>query len=251
MMFLTQLAQAHSFVTCTNYDSAKNQCCGFPKNYDKGYIVTSKSGYGFLNQGNAMECNADQKSAPADPKYPVAQVTPGGALVLTWPPQNHAGGQGSDGSSPRVAEAYVYDITGGAKTLLATLNFRNCVKGGTQTTTLCSGSIKAPAKAGAYNLMWAWEQNTGYYTTCFDLTVTDTPVNGVCSALDATPAPALAATGSTSQAPASGSPSESLTDVTASPLVSQPVSPGPAATPSIIPDTTTTTAGGKKCSKKY
>ncbi len=204
-MLFTAAIKAHSFLTCSNYDEEKQECCGFPNNYDLGYLQTGLLGYDFQNSGTDLKCKDGQDTADAN--YPAAQVKAGGDLILTWPPQNHA--KDGTGSSPRMDTVFLYENDSGTPKKIAEMNYQNCDASGSQTTTVCSGKFTVDLPVGEHDLIWAWELNEGFYTTCFKVEVTDAPENSVCVAMDGKPPKAEAGTAS------SGSPiGESATEST-------------------------------------
>ena len=205
-MLLFTNAFSHSYLSCSNYDLKNSKCCGFARNFDKGYLKTQRLGYKYKSETpNALDIDPMQTSTTYPAAHPMAQVAPGGSLVLTWPPNNHAFGKGEDGSSSTLKQAFIYDTK---KTKLATLDFTNCKGIGEkfskeQNQSQCSGEWKVNLPVGQHSLIWAWQQNKNeaYYTTAFDITVTNTPSNPTCEAADIVPKAPVAALGSGATSP--------------------------------------------------
>ena len=188
MIFLS-LGYSHSFVTCTDLRVSGNTftCKGFPRNYDKGYLGTSRSGFAYITKDSM--CESKQTKDSYSDKHPMAEVKPGGDLILTWPPQNHGKkGSNSNGGSPDVATAHLYwgkeadkepsSISEWKSNLFGDLDYQNCVDNGPQTESICSGKITIPSdlQQGIYSFAWYWSQNPGSdYSTCFDIKVTSSP----------------------------------------------------------------------------
>eukprot|EP00834_Sanchytrium_tribonematis_P004608 NODE_237_length_11991_cov_1.642899.p4 type:complete len:445 gc:universal NODE_237_length_11991_cov_1.642899:7357-8691(+) len=247
IMFFTTIF-AHSYMTCSDYHFDTNKCCGFGRNYDKGFLNTGKLGYKYQGQGpNAVSVDPQQTVASYG-SYPMAQVKPGGTLIITWPPNNHNFGGNSDGGSPNVDKVFIFSAED-TKTPIATLNWRNCLGLGTignpqQNLPQCSGAFKVNLALGTHALIWAWQQNKeeAYYTTGFDVLVTNTPSQTQCYQPDivpqkpegvATGANATTATNATTAATSAAAPAVPATPNAA--VDSAPVAPPAPAAPASVP----------------
>ena len=181
-------------MTCSNFDFAKGECCGFTRNFEKGYLQSSRLGYKFQPTPAGTVGIDPAQTIDSYGAHPMAEVAPGGVLVITWQPNNHAFGDGKDGSSPDVTKATIYEGDGSSKKVLTQMDFTNCNGIGghdapEQNQSQCSGAWKVDLPEGIHQVTWAWLQNTGEspYTTGFDVKVTKTPSNPICEKLDTIP----------------------------------------------------------------
>ena len=193
-MFFTSIAYSHSYLTCSDYVAESNECCGFARNFQK-YVDTAIRGYEFKTDvADEIKIDPAQTIDSYTTQYQMAQVAPGGSLVLTWPPNNHANGGNDDGSADTVKQAFIYEGDGSSGTKVATMDFTNCDQSferysdGT-INSLCSAEWKVDLPEGTYAFVWAWQHNSGeaYYTTAFDIKVTADPKRGECRPTDGKP----------------------------------------------------------------
>ena len=193
-MFFTSIAYSHSYLTCSDYVAESNECCGFARNFQK-YVATAIRGYEFKSDvKHEIKVDPAQTIDSYTPQYQMAQVAPGGSLVLTWPPNNHANGGDKDGSADTVKQAFIYEGDGSSGTKVATMDFTNCDQSYERNSegtinSLCSAVWKVDLPEGTYAFVWAWlhDDVDGYYTTAFDIKVTADPKRGECRPTDGKP----------------------------------------------------------------
>ncbi|KAF9974748.1 hypothetical protein BGZ73_001803 [Actinomortierella ambigua] len=103
----------------------------------------------------------------------------GGTLCIRWPAKNHAVPDEED-----LSEVFIYMSKANPKSdptqrefmknRVASLNYKNCTKGGSTDTWPCGGCFPLPSKIkpGHHVMQWRWRLNSNeWYTSCADIDV--------------------------------------------------------------------------------
>ncbi|KAF9551513.1 hypothetical protein EC957_008182 [Mortierella hygrophila] len=184
-LFIPSFTLAHSWLDCTNMlDSGT--CAGYPLGYPSRADIDINTKYTYLVQDrrpDAPVCQPGRQNIPGNNPYPIANVTPGQQMHLTWQPDGHL-----DDSRPSTIEVHWTGVPGkqlvtraelGPATLLGTMIFGtsgNCDQP-SEPNTWCHGHITVPpgTQPGTYQVIWWWKYDRNpageEYSTCFEMTV--------------------------------------------------------------------------------
>ncbi|GAM21096.1 hypothetical protein SAMD00019534_042710 [Acytostelium subglobosum LB1] len=191
-LLLVAFADAHSFLSCVNYDYAQSTCKAYPRNWKYQEVQGDRYLYqlgkftkpGPTNLGVACgpaQSRASNIYSQYSEKYPMGQFYPGQKLCSQWPARNHA-------TQPRAGNVSFYlgnkknannDVDDNQSTFfahpIAARPFGNCTNYNQNTNNAtCTACYEIPANVenGLYTLQWFWEFNPGeYYMTCADILV--------------------------------------------------------------------------------
>jgi len=175
---------AHSWLDCT--DMRDSGCAGFPLGYPSRGDIDINTKYTYLVQDrrpNASVCQPGRQNIPGNNPLPIASVTPGQNLHLTWQPDGHL-----DDSNPSTIEIHWSGVPDQQlhtrseltpSTVLGTMIFAtsaNCDVP-SEPNTWCHGHLTIPefTKPGTYQLVWWWKYDRNphgeEYSTCFEINV--------------------------------------------------------------------------------
>ncbi|KAG0306221.1 hypothetical protein BGZ98_002775 [Dissophora globulifera] len=203
------LSSAHSWLDCTNM--LPSGCAGFPLGYPSRADRDINTKYTYLVQDrrpDAPLCQPGIQNIPGNNPFPVASVSAGQELHLTWQPDGHL-----DDAHPSTIEVHWSGIPGrqlytrselSPATLLGTMVFgtsANCDQPW-EPNTWCHGHITLPAQMqpGTYQLIWWWKYDRNpsgeEYSTCFEIVVNgwnlqarDLPVYAMAQMVDSSYSP--------------------------------------------------------------
>ncbi|EGC38340.1 hypothetical protein DICPUDRAFT_45887 [Dictyostelium purpureum] len=184
--------QAHSFMSCVNWDFGSKSCQAYPRNY-KFHV---DQGDGFLFQRGkftkphptelGQACGPVQRrtnpiSLQYSQKYPMGQFQPGQTICPQWPARNHANqlraGTVSFYLSNKMSSSDMVDNDQSVffNNPVHSSAFGNCSKYYENTNnSTCTSCFKLPnnVQSGLYVLQFFWEFNPKeYYLTCADIII--------------------------------------------------------------------------------
>ncbi|OQR88725.1 hypothetical protein ACHHYP_06668, partial [Achlya hypogyna] len=225
-------ADAHSWLECTDYDTAtagsatwdKKQCNGFARCGDRQMGAGFGVDTGFNAEKKTCQC---AYGSDAGKNIPTATYTPGQRVCLAYPPKNHVADTCTGPYIPdngvtitrTAVGATTDDFSGKSYAHLNGVHVNGVVdhKGFQNCPSFCSDKdkalctmcfdLEADIAPGKYSFMWQWEFNAGqFYSTCWEAVVSGTARLVTSSAGGApTKGPASTLWGS-SAAPSSSSP---------------------------------------------
>lgn len=200
------LANAHSWIACTNYraDPAlpyqDDQCFGYPRNWNDNYNEIFGRNMGLEYRGSGCDPRFD--STGYTERYPMAQYTQGEEVWLAWGSLNHVSAEpdnppGCENPTSRwipdngirlfISEFdntdqdvfYQNEITPfgvGISTSdsVSFTGFQHCPRFCKDNErSVCTGNFTVPKNlVGDFTFQWFWEFNVGeFYSTCFDATI--------------------------------------------------------------------------------
>lgn len=182
--FQPSTVSAHSWLDCT--DMRDSGCAGFPLGYPSRGDIDINTKYTYLvkdRRPDAFVCQPGRQNIPGNNPFPIASVTPGQNLHLTWQPDGHL-----DDRNPSTIEIHWSgapdqqlhtrsELT--PSTILGTMIFAtsaNCDVP-SEPNTWCHGHLTIPesTKPGTYQLVWWWKYDRNphgeEYSTCFEINV--------------------------------------------------------------------------------
>ncbi|GJJ78699.1 hypothetical protein EMPS_11058 [Entomortierella parvispora] len=182
--FQPSTVSAHSWLDCT--DMRDYGCAGFPLGYPSRGDIDINTKYTYLVQDrrpDASVCQPGRQNIPGNNPFPIASVTPGQGLHLTWQPDGHL-----NDANPSIIEIHWSGVPDtqlhtrselSSSTVLGTMIFAtsaNC-DSPSEPNTCCHGHLTIPesTKPGTYQLVWWWKYDRNphgeEYSTCFEINV--------------------------------------------------------------------------------
>jgi len=178
------VVDGHSWMSCTDWDEATQECKGRPRNAGNmiGRAFAADVGRdvqpGALNQA-VCSGQKEPRTNPPSNSYaadrPMAKWEQGSTKTIRWPAKNHA----TVGSGPGTVQLYIGTAGGNDDfqkgTPFASFTYSNCVpnQAGVDAAP-CTGDVAVPVDLppGVYSIMWFWEFNPGqFYNTCSDIEI--------------------------------------------------------------------------------
>ncbi|KAF9116857.1 hypothetical protein BGX27_009738 [Mortierella sp. AM989] len=161
-------------------------CGGYPLGYPSRADANINTKYTYLVEGrrpDAPLCQPGRQNIPGNNPFPVAAVTPGQNLHLTWQPDGHL-----DDAHPSIVEIHWTGIPGtqlytrselSLSTLLSNMTFAtsDVCDQPSEPNTWCHGHLDIPKgiQPGTYQMIWWWKYDHNSsgeeYSTCFEVVV--------------------------------------------------------------------------------
>ena len=179
-----QHSHSHSWMSCTDWDSASSTCNGRPRNYGNAINQPFAQDVGRDVQPGALAgatCSTQKepRTNPPSQSYaadrPMAKWAAGSQIEVRWPAKNHA----TVSSGPGTVQLYLGTAGGNddfnKATPFSSFTYSNCVpnQAGVDNAP-CTGTVQVPSTLapGVYSMMWFWEFNPGqFYNTCADVEI--------------------------------------------------------------------------------